>query len=173
MPGVMSDLRKPENAIFLFLLVCAGVLLTALGLQYLVGYEPCELCLKERWAYYAGIPLAIGATAMIGAGRPQWAAILIGLGGLGLLANAGLGLYHAGVEWKWWAGPSACTGGPALAQTPEEMLKALQNQKIVRCDQPALYVLGLSLAAWNVPIGLGLAALGGFASRRLLIRTKT
>ncbi len=171
MIGMLSTaLRKPEQVIFLFLLVCAGVLLTALGLEYLAGYAPCELCLKERWAYYAGIPLAIGAIGLIGAGRAPWAAGLIGLAGLGLLANAGLGLYHAGVEWHWWAGPSTCTGGSALAQTPEEMLKQLQNQKIVRCDQPALYVLGLSLAAWNVPIGLGLAGLGGWAANVLLRR---
>ncbi len=169
MPDVLSLPPKPEQLMFLFLLVCAAVLLTALGLEYLAGYGPCELCLKERWAYYAGAPLAIGAIAMIGAGRPSWAAGLIGLAALGLLANAGLGLYHAGVEWQWWAGPSACTGGPALAQTPEEMLKALQNQKIVRCDQPALYILGLSLAAWNVPIGLGLAAMGGFAARQIML----
>ncbi len=169
MPGIVGDvLRKPEQLIFLFLLVCAGVLLTALGLEFLAGYAPCELCLKERWAYYAGVPLAIGAIAAIGAGRVTWAAGLIGLAGLGLLANAGLGLYHAGVEWHWWAGPSECTGGTALAQTPEEMLKQLQSQKIVRCDQPALFILGLSLAAWNVPIGLGLAALGGLAVRSLL-----
>ena len=171
MAGLVGDLlRKPEQVIFLFLLICAGVLLTALGLEFLAGYQPCELCLKERWAYYAGVPLAIGAIAMIGAGRPSWAAGLIGLAGLGLLANAGLGLYHAGVEWHWWAGPSACTGGNPLAQTPEDLLKALQNQKIVRCDQPALYILGLSLAAWNVPIGLGLAALAAMAARPLLTR---
>jgi disulfide bond formation protein DsbB len=169
MSGVIGEiLRKPEQQIFLFLLICAGVLLTALGLEFLAGYAPCELCLKERWAYYAGVPLAIAAIAAIGAGRTSWAAGLIGLAGLGLLANAGLGLYHAGVEQLWWAGPNECTGGPALAQTPEDLLKQLQTQKIVRCDQPALYILGLSLAAWNVPVGLGLAALGGFASRQLL-----
>ena len=55
-----------------------------------------------------------------------------------------------------------------LATTPEEMLKALQNQKVVRCDQPALTVLWLSLAAWNVPVGLGLAAVAAQAARKLL-----
>ena len=166
---LIADLwRKPEQLVFLFLVACAAVLLIALGLEYLGGYMPCELCLKERYAYYAGIPLAIGASALIGAGRPPLAALLIGLAGLGLLANAGLGLYHAGVEWHWWAGPSTCTGGAPLATTPEEMLKALQNQKVVRCDQPALTVLWLSLAAWNVPVGLGLAAVAAHAARKLL-----
>ena len=105
MPDVLSFPPKPEPLMFLFLLVCAGVLLTALGLEYFAGYGPCELCLKERWAYYAGAPLAMGAIAMLRAGRSSWAAGLIGLAALGLLANAGLGLYHAGVEWQWWPGP--------------------------------------------------------------------
>ncbi len=168
MTDILRDLRKPEQMIFLFLVVCAGVLLMALGLEYVWGYAPCELCLKERYAYYAGVPLAIGASALISAGRPAWAATLIGVAALGLLANAGLGLYHAGVEWQWWAGPSTCTGGTPLATTPEDLLKALQTQKVVRCDRPALMILGLSLAAWNIPIGLGLAAGGGLAARGLL-----
>jgi disulfide bond formation protein DsbB len=168
MTGTFGDFGKPETQIFLFLIACAGVLAAALGLQYLFGYAPCELCLKERYAYYAGMPLSIAALASMASGRRSWAAALIALAGLGFLVNSGLGLYHAGVEWHWWAGPSTCTGGTPLATTPEDLLKALQTQKVVRCDQPALSPLGLSLAAWNIPIGLGLAALGGLAARGLL-----
>ena len=160
-------LAKPEQQVFLILIVCTAVLAMALGLEHLGGYAPCELCLKERYAYYAGIPLAIGASAAISAGRQGLAAALIGLAGLGLLANAGLGLYHAGIEWHWWAGPSTCTGGTGLAATGGDLLNSLQNQNIVRCDQPALKILGLSLAAWNIPIGLGLAAVAGQAARLL------
>ena len=168
MPAIADDLvKKPEQQIFLFLLVCAAVIAVALGLEHLGGYLPCELCLKERYAYYAGIPLAIGASAAMSAGRQGLAAALIGLAGLGLLANAGLGLYHAGVEWQWWAGPSSCTGGAPLATDASDLLKSLQTQNVVRCDQPALKILGLSLAAWNIPIGLGLAAVAGRAVQRL------
>ena len=165
-------LRRPEQQIFLFLVVCAAVLLLALGLEHLGGYLPCELCLKERYAYYAGIPLAIGASASISAGRPGWAAGLIGLAGLGLLANAGLGLYHAGIEWHWWAGPITCTGGSAIATDAGDLLNSLKNQNVVRCDQPALKILGLSLAAWNMPAGLGLALVAGRAVRSLRLRAK-
>ena len=167
----MQDLLgRPEQQIFLFLVICAAVLLTALGLEHLGGYLPCELCLKERYAYYAGIPLAIGASAAISAGRRGWAAALIGLAGLGLFANAGLGLYHAGIEWHWWTGPVTCTGGSAVATDAGDLLNSLQKQNVVRCDQPALKVLGLSLAAWNIPVGLGLAAISGVAVRGISAR---
>ena len=168
MSSVADDLfNRPEQQIFLVLVACAGVILMALGLEHLGGYQPCELCLKERYAYYAGILLAIGASAAMSAGRQGLAGALIGIAGLGLLANAGLGLYHAGVEWHWWAGPSTCTGGAALATDAGDLLKSLQTQNVVRCDQPALKIFGLSLAAWNVPIGLALAAVAGRAALKL------
>ena len=39
------------------------------------------------------------------------ARILLLLVALAFLINAGLGIYHAGVEWKWWPGPTTCAGG--------------------------------------------------------------
>ena len=170
MSEIWDDLlHKPEQQIFLFLIVGAAVIAMALGLQYFAGFEPCELCLKERYAYYAGIPLAIGASAAMSTARPLLAAVLIGLAGVALLANAGLGLYHAGVEWHWWAGPSTCTGnGDDLAATGGDLLKSLQTQNVVRCDQPAMKILGLSLAAWNMPIGLGLGVVAARAARLLM-----
>ena len=43
------------------------------------GYLPCELCLKQRWAYYAGVPLA--ALSAIAAWRapPRFAGALLAL----------------------------------------------------------------------------------------------
>ena len=162
MPQILGDLlRKPEEQIFLILIACAAVLIAALGLEHFGGFLPCELCLKERYAYYAGVVLAIAASAGISSGRNVLAAALIAGAGLLLLANAGLGLYHAGIEWHWWQGPTTCTGDPgALASDAGDLLAKLQSQNVVRCDQPALKIAGLSLAAWNVPIGVVLGLLG-------------
>lgn len=167
MQHIASLLERPERAIGLIMLACAGILVMALGLEHLGGYLPCELCYKERYAYYASIPLGILAYAAISMGRPTMAQLLIGIAGLALLANAGLGLYHAGVEWHWWQGPSECTGNADLTTDVNDLLKNLGKKRIVRCDQPALQILGLSLAAWNVPICLALACLAGVAVRGL------
>ena len=162
-------LKKPDQQIMLFLIMTAGVLVLALGLEHIGGYLPCELCLKERYAYYAGIVLAVAASGAISAGRPGIAAALLGLAGLGMFANAGLGLYHAGIEWHWWAGPSTCTpSGPGLAATGSDLLQSLQNENVVRCDQPALKIFGLSLAAWNIPIDLALTVVAVRAIRLLM-----
>jgi hypothetical protein len=54
-----------------------------------------------------------------------------------------------------------------LALNAGDLLKSLETQNVVRCDLPALRVAGLSLAAWNVPIGLVLAAVSALAAWRL------
>lgn len=136
------------GAAMLFLAV--GIILGALGLQYLGGYEPCELCLQQRWAYYAGIPVLFAALAVLSADHPRAASVLFLLVALAFLANAGLGVYQAGAEWKFWPGPTACSGdfNPS-AEGGASFLARLAHSKVVRCDEPALRIFGLSLAGWN------------------------
>ena len=124
------------------------------------GYPPCDLCYEQRYAYYAAVPLGglIALAAMIKAPRA-----VLGVG-FALLAamfvyNAGLAIYHSGVEAKLWAGPTACTGG-AYSGGQGDLLTQLQTIKVVRCDKVSLRVFGLSLANWNIVISAALAALG-------------
>ena len=159
----LYDANPATNA----LIVAGGgalVILGAHGFQYGLGIQPCPLCLDQRMAYYATIPLALllwlslnygAARKVIVAGFAVTAAIM--------LWNAGLGGYHAGVEWHWWPGPSDCSGpinefGPAGG-----LLKQLRSISVVRCDEVSLRILGLSLAGWNMLISLALAlvAVGG------------
>lgn len=128
------------------------------------GIVPCELCLKERIAYYGAIPLA-ALLAYAAAGRAQ-AVVAPGLIGLALIfaVNAGLGIYHSGVEWGLWKGPGDCAGVIASAPKVADFVKQLQHIKVVRCDEVQIRVLGLSLANWNVVISSALAALAGRAA---------
>ena len=85
------------------------------------------------------------------------------------LGELGVAAYHAGVEWKWWPGPTACTGGRNHVSLEE--LKAFAEGRhvtIVRCDQPAFRFLGLSMAGWNVLIALKLTVLSIVSARRPL-----
>jgi len=132
-----------------------------------IGYPPCDLCLEQRTAYYVGIPLAI--VAAFAAARAPRALImtLLGLIGLIFLANAGLAIYHSGVEWKFWQGPTACTGSTDAPLKAGDLLQQLQTVKVVRCDEVQLRIAGLSLANANVLISAALAALAGWGVRRL------
>jgi disulfide bond formation protein DsbB len=135
--------------------VLAGVLLGAWIFEA-AGYAPCELCLMQRWAYYVAIPMA----AFLGLAKPRW--ITPGLAALGLIltANAIFGGFHAGVEWKFWDGPSTCSGAGGLSEGLPNLLKPG-----VMCNEAALRILGLSLAGWNTVICGALAVLAFRATK--------
>jgi disulfide bond formation protein DsbB len=152
----------------LALLLAAGAIAIALGYQHLGGLEPCELCLKQRYAYYAGVPLLFLGLVSLSAGQMRVAALLFGIVALGFLANAGLGVYHAGVEWQFWEGPAACSGAQQITTNAGNMLDALKQTNVVRCDQAAWRFLGLSFAGWNVLASLFIAFLGARAASETL-----
>jgi disulfide bond formation protein DsbB len=127
----------------------AAVILTALAFEYFGGYAPCPLCLQQRYAYYLAIPLLFVALVLIGADRPGSAAVLFAIVAIAFLANAGLGLYQAGAEWKLWPGPDTCAGTQGIATDAGSLLQDLSRTHVVRCDEAAWRFLGLSFAGWN------------------------
>jgi disulfide bond formation protein DsbB len=151
----------------LVLFAAALVIAGALAFEHLGGLAPCPLCLQQRYAYYAGVPALFLALVLTAADRPRLAAVLFGLVAAAFLANAGLGAYHAGVEWKLWAGPETCaaTGARPLGSGKGGVLDSLSATRVVRCDEAPWQFLGLSLAGWNVIASLLLAA--GAASAAL------
>ena len=85
---------------------------------------------------------------------PGFAALL-----LAALANAWLGGYHAGVEWKFWEGPTDCSGPIVNLGSAGNLLERLDTEKVIRCDEVQWRFLGLSLAGYNVLISLAMAAI--------------
>jgi disulfide bond formation protein DsbB len=128
------------------------------------GYAPCELCLTQRYAFYGAIPLALG-TALLG-GRSARGLARVGFALLALVfvASTMLAAYHVGVEYHWWQGPTACTGGVGSLDV-NDLLKSLDSVKVVRCDEVQLRIAGLSLAGWNVLASAVLAIYAALAAR--------
>jgi disulfide bond formation protein DsbB len=146
---------SPRNALLLLLMVSIATIAGAWIFEA-AGYLPCELCLMQRWAYYAAIPLT--AVLLVAAPLQRAGLYLLALLWIGSMI---FGIFHSGVEWKWWAGPTACTGSGGLSTGLPDL-----SSPVVMCDQPAIRILGLSLAGWNAVISLGLAlvALAGARS---------
>lgn len=84
--------------------------LTAHAFEQLGGYAPCPLCLQERYAYYFAVVAAVVAFLAARGNGIGFARLVLVLIAIGFLINSGLGLYHAGAEWKWWSGPDTCGG---------------------------------------------------------------
>lgn len=135
------------------LALAAGGILAALGFEHIGGYDPCPLCLMQRWAYYACLPLLFVALMQLTMGRRGMAVVLFALVAVAFLANAGLGIYHVGVEEKLWLGPDSC----AVVMRPigggsGGILDRLPTTRVARCDEAPWRLLGLSFAGWNVVV---------------------
>jgi disulfide bond formation protein DsbB len=140
--------------------IAFAAILTAHAFERFGGYLPCHLCLQERYAYYFAVPVSVIVFFAARAEAMGIARILLLLIALGFLVNAGLGIYHSGVEWKWWAGPTECSGGSVLSFGPAGV--DIENAKVVACDQAAWRFLGLSFAGWNAVVSGLLAAIGAY-----------
>ncbi|NSX55285.1 disulfide bond formation protein B [Parasulfitobacter algicola] len=129
-----------------------ALLMGAWAFQYIGGLAPCQMCYWQRWPHMAAV--AFGAAAVAFGTSRLWMA----LGALAALATALIGVYHAGVEQKWWAGPQSCSGGGLSGLSGADLL-SLDGPGIVMCDQIAWQMLGISMAGWNALASFGLAGL--------------
>ncbi|KQV73332.1 disulfide bond formation protein B [Rhizobium sp. Root1220] len=163
------SLGRPTFVYSILLAVAmAAVVGTALGFQYLGGYIPCALCLLQRQPYYYGIPVAVLGAIASAVGLPNWIgrAFLLAAGML-MIVGAAMGVYHAGVEWHFWAGPATCsTTASSMSQNAGDLLTELNTIKGPSCTDAALRVLGLSFAGWNVIASLILAAFAFIGVRK-------
>lgn len=144
------------------------VILSALGFEHIGHYVPCALCLLQRWPYYIGIPIGLLAvlSAAMNAPPPVTRSLLL-LAGLSMIVSAGMGVYHAGAEWKFWDGPSTCaTSVDAITKNAGDLLADMNTQHGPSCTDASLRVLGLSFAGWNVITSLVLAGIAVIGATR-------
>jgi disulfide bond formation protein DsbB len=162
-----NDSQPALTAALAVTAIAAATLAGAWFFQLVLDILPCPLCLEQRYAYYLAIPLG-ALTALAAAKRAPRAVLLAGLGVLALaaLGNAGLGAYHAGVEWHFFAGPTDCTGPVGNLGSAGNLLERLDTVKVIRCDEVQWRFLGLSLAGYNVLISLLMAAIAAWGIAR-------
>ena len=148
----------------LWIAAASVAILAAVWIFQGLGYAPCDLCLTQRYAFYAAIPLAL-LTALMSRAAPGLARAGFALLTLVFAANAALAAYHVGVEYHWWPGPTACTGGLTGSLNVNDLVNTLNSVKVVRCDEAQLRIAGLSLAGWNVVASAVLAVYAAVAAR--------
>ena len=155
--------RAPAQIMLALGALSLALLLGALGFQYIAGIWPCEVCHWQRWPHIASAVVGLGGglalvRGLVDARYAQYVALAV----IALVAVAGLlGVYHAGVEWKFWGGPAHCSG-PGVVFTG---IDNLNGEPVVRCDQAAWRLFGLSLAGYNALISLAAAVAGTLSLR--------
>ena len=152
--------KQPDIVLGVIFLASLGLILTALGYQHLAGLEPCDLCYKQRWAYYIAIGAAPVALFLYGRESKNaeglfsyktsqlFSAFIVAALALVFLANFGLGVYHAGVEWAFWPGPTSCSS-TGVMDPSLSIFEAIKQEKIVPCGVAQWRLLGISMAGYS------------------------
>ena len=141
-----------RSYILLATLGSAGLMIAALGFQYIGQMPPCKLCYWQRYPHVVAIVL--GALALWLGRR-----VLALLAAIAALTTAAVGGYHTGVERGWWEGPSTCTSSDIGGLSGEDLMAQIMAAPLVRCDEVPWELFTLSMASWNMIASLGIAAL--------------
>jgi disulfide bond formation protein DsbB len=125
-------------------LLLAGAYLS----EYGFGLFPCEMCWWQRWPHFAAVALAL--VSSVAGPKRLW----IALAALAVLVSGLIGAFHAGVEYGWWEGITACASHVTSGGDP---LEAIYDAPFVRCDVAPWTLAGISLAGFNAIISVASA----------------
>ncbi len=132
--------------IFLFSFIA---LISALFIEYILGHQPCNLCLIERIPYGLSI-IIIMAIFVIKKNQKFLVLLLI----LTFIFSFAISFYHYGIEQDFFQESSIC-GVKSLTEiiTKEDLLKQL-SQKTISCRDVTFRIFGLSLTSINIVVNL-------------------
>ena len=137
-----------------------AMILGAWGFEFIGEMPPCKLCYYQRYPHWlAG---AAGILAIF-----TGAAVFAYVAAIGVAASGGVGLYHTGVERKWWDGPASCSGQDVGSLSADELFNQIMSAPLVRCDDIPWELFGLSMANYNAILSLIAAALWIYATKKL------
>ena len=159
----LRNWRWPIAAI----IVSASMLAAAHGFEHFGKLAPCELCLRQREVYWAAIAMAVAGLGLWRLRPSQRFLIALNvLLGLVFVTGMIVAVYHAGVEWNFWPGPTSCTTGVAGDLAAIDLLGELETrQAVVSCGVALWSLLGISMAGWNALASLVFAGLSFMAAR--------
>ena len=132
--------------IFLFSFIA---LISAFFIEYVLGHQPCNLCLIERIPYGLSI-MIIMAIFLIRKNQKFLVMLLI----LTFIFSFAISFYHFGIEQGFFQESSFC-GVMSLTEsiTKEDLLKQL-SEKTISCRDVTFRIFGLSLTSINIAISL-------------------
>lgn len=145
---------KFDQSHWLAFLLPAALLVGAYISQYIGGLYPCEMCWWQRYPHFAAVGLALVAFAVGNAGVRM---VMVALAAMAIGTSGVIAGFHAGVEYGWWEGLTACTA--TISGTGDDLLKSIMNAPLVRCDVAPWSLFGISLAGYNFLLSFGGAIL--------------
>ena len=126
-----------------------------------LGYAPCQMCFWQRYPH--ALAALIGLVLIAIQSR-----LLIAIGALSTFTTSVIGIFHAGVEQKWWDGPASCSGNidKLSGLSGQDLLATNVLDKVVMCDEISWAFAGISMPAWNAILSAALCAMWVIALKR-------
>ena len=151
-----------KKAVLAAFLLGLATISAAWASQLWGGLVPCDLCWGQRVPYYWGLPVL--ALVLVMWNRLPLTVWYIAIAVAAAIFAWGvyLGGYHAGVEYRWWPGPTHCTGLGEGGLSFED-IQTFGGPRIVPCDKVQFQLMGISLAGFNTLISAGIVVLLGVA----------
>ena len=128
---------------------------TAYYIQYILGHEPCNLCLIERVPYLAATIL-VSLVFLIN----KFEKLIAGTVMLFFIFGALISFYHVGIEQGFFNESLVCDlddNNENLSK--ENLLKQLESKQIISCKDVTFRFFGLSLATINTIISIFLSGI--------------
>ena len=140
---------KAEQYLKIILLFSFIAITSAYFIEYVLGYQPCNLCLIERIPY--GLSIVLIITILVLKKNQKFLVLLLILTFIFSLA---ISLYHYGIEQGFFQESSICGVTNFNENITKEDLLEQFNKITISCKDVTFSILGLSLTSINVVISL-------------------
>ena len=147
----MNSNKLLLNGILVFSILSLSI---AYFIQYVLGHQPCNLCIIERIPYIASIIL-ISLIFIINKYEKTISSIIL----VFFIFGAVVSFYHFGIEQSFFSESLICELSNNNPLNKEELLNQLKKAEIVSCKDVTFRFLGLSLATINTIISLILSGI--------------
>ena len=145
---------KNKYTLNIVLIFSIFALIAAYFIQYVLGHEPCNLCLIERIPYLAAIILI--SLIFILNRHEKFISLMVGLF---FVFGSVISFYHFGIEQDFFSESLVCDlNNSNKVTSAQDLLKQLEKKEI-SCKDVAFKILGLSLATFNTIISMIISAI--------------
>ena len=139
---------KIENYLQILLILCILILTSALIIEYIFGYQPCNLCVIERLPYAISI-IVLLFNYFFKKNQIFYSLLLI----LIFLFSILISIYHFSIEQGFIEESIVCTSKNLDLIVKEDIINSLQELSI-SCKDVAFKIFGLSLTTYNILISI-------------------
>ena len=122
-----------------------AVIFGAYAFEFIGGFLPCKLCYWQRYPHF--LVILIFPLLYFFQIRSLFFVVM-----MSMFVSTILALYHVGVEQKYWPGPNSCTNSSIEGLTTDQLIDQIMSAPLVRCDEIAWELIGISMAGWNALI---------------------